>query len=703
MRESWPEDEVKLTPRNRNGRWQFLKLSATAIASFFLMKQCIDHRDWNKFTSKYYETELGDTLIEDLWLGSVKEISWINYTEKSLKINDQLVSYRHGEVDWNETQRVLPIRQNNNELIVNLDLSACIVFLANKTKLSWSYNKILSELCKTSWMEDTQENRVHLLHEFMTTNYQWDRWWSLWSDIFFDEVSLEKLQRVYASLSEWSKVVLWWNEFMSNKFSPILIRTYIIETALEWWPLDKFIDAPYHSYYDEWFDSLKNDIAKNPWSPLNTLLKYLMSQEGHDKKWIFRDQVDGIQSVDNPKYSNDRRLDWISEWVALDILKLSSDPQDHEAYDKIPSIVKVLEEYIVSDPLCITHIDKLLLWKKYPKIFNKKPKNEIRMPDAEQWLYIIQYHIILQQRLREAWIPIFFPEYWKQSSTLQYVKEIRQEHALVPNSAIHRKEDLFAEINKITQKIERQDTVSRKELASITRNDISLWKFIWFVADFMDEEISFEEFLEIFKRDASFRIHVYESKSSLFNLRTSNTWSDMSKHKEKALWPEKFFSTYAAAARKMQDETWILASITLAQMALESNFWKSKLSTEANNYFGYKHRHYHTWKYDVYMAKDDCGSFKCPFIQFESLEQCLAYRTRTMQTWRYRVLWRWRLTTNDDNVLNPKERRIAIQNMDRPLLRQAYGLKGLWYATDPLYAQKLLKIIEKFNLTQFDL
>ena len=133
----------------------------------------------------------------------------------------------------------------------------------------------------------------------------------------------------------------------------------------------------------------------------------------------------------------------------------------------------------------------------------------------------------------------------------------------------------------------------------------------------------------------------------------------------------------------------IPASIKLAQLILESNSMKSKLFRESNNAFGVKHRgikgiykEIRPGVLGVHRAKDDCGANKCKFVKYKSF----------WYSWRHHSILLSRSKRYKDF---PKKYGIDYK-------KWAYGLKKAGYATDKKYAEKLIAIIEEFNLNQYD-
>ena len=139
-----------------------------------------------------------------------------------------------------------------------------------------------------------------------------------------------------------------------------------------------------------------------------------------------------------------------------------------------------------------------------------------------------------------------------------------------------------------------------------------------------------------------------------------------------------YVKKYAPAATKNMRFFKIPASITLAQGILESGYGEGTLAKKANNHFGIKcHKE---WKGKSIThdddEKDECfRSYKNPLRSYRDHSLFLVDRDR------YSSLF----------TLNRKDYKGC-----------AVGLKAAGYATDPKYADKLISLIERFNLTRFD-
>ena len=123
----------------------------------------------------------------------------------------------------------------------------------------------------------------------------------------------------------------------------------------------------------------------------------------------------------------------------------------------------------------------------------------------------------------------------------------------------------------------------------------------------------------------------------------------------------------------------IPASITLAQGILESGMGYGRLAKEGNNHFGIKcHK---DWKGDrIYHDDDKKGEcfrvYNDPASSYR--DHSLFLKTRS----RYDFLFE--IKTNNYKAW-------------------AKGLKKAGYATDPKYPEKLISLIERFELNKFDL
>ncbi|MCX7953855.1 MAG: glucosaminidase domain-containing protein [Bacteroidales bacterium] len=139
-----------------------------------------------------------------------------------------------------------------------------------------------------------------------------------------------------------------------------------------------------------------------------------------------------------------------------------------------------------------------------------------------------------------------------------------------------------------------------------------------------------------------------------------------------------FIEKYKGLAIKVMRNTGIPASIVLAQSCLESDDGNSWLAKEANNFFGIKCGK--SWKGET-IYKDDDSPNEC-FRKYSTDEESFYdYANYLKTTPRYSELFTY--SSKDYNSW-------------------AKGLKDKGYATNPQYTELLIKIINDFQLYQYD-
>ncbi|MDN6194906.1 MAG: glycoside hydrolase family 73 protein [Atopostipes suicloacalis] len=125
-------------------------------------------------------------------------------------------------------------------------------------------------------------------------------------------------------------------------------------------------------------------------------------------------------------------------------------------------------------------------------------------------------------------------------------------------------------------------------------------------------------------------------------------------------------------------------SILIAQAALESNWGNSQLAQESNNYFGIKSkkgRNYQTKEFQ----QNEWKEIKTNFKEYDSVyESVLDYADLLKEG----TSWNKHLY---EKVIQADSYQEA-----------AYALTQAGYATDPSYAEKLIRIIEQYQLDQLD-
>lgn len=141
---------------------------------------------------------------------------------------------------------------------------------------------------------------------------------------------------------------------------------------------------------------------------------------------------------------------------------------------------------------------------------------------------------------------------------------------------------------------------------------------------------------------------------------------------------QQYIDQFAKLAIQEMNEFHIPASITMAQACLESRDGNSPLAVDANNHFGIKCNS--SWTGPSVRQDDDTRNecfrkYKTAIESFRDHSKFLTGSTR------YSFLF-------DYDIKDYK--------------KWAYGLKKAGYATDPQYPERLLKIINDFQLDQLD-
>jgi LysM repeat protein len=147
---------------------------------------------------------------------------------------------------------------------------------------------------------------------------------------------------------------------------------------------------------------------------------------------------------------------------------------------------------------------------------------------------------------------------------------------------------------------------------------------------------------------------------------------------EPRLTAEQYIAQFKDAAISDMKKSGVPASITMAQGMFESDYGNSALASIAKNHFGVKcHK---DWGGDTYYMDDDAPN-EC-FRKYNSVEESYDDHSNFLRTRdRYKFLF-------DLSITDYKG--------------WAKGLKQAGYATNPAYADKLIEIIERYNLQVMD-
>lgn len=141
-----------------------------------------------------------------------------------------------------------------------------------------------------------------------------------------------------------------------------------------------------------------------------------------------------------------------------------------------------------------------------------------------------------------------------------------------------------------------------------------------------------------------------------------------------------YLNQYKDIAINEMKRTGIPASIKIAQGMLESSYGTSQLAIDANNHFGIKCKSY--WQGDTYLYDDDQ-----PDECFRKYNSAIDSYTDHSEFLRYH---------RDGYFSN-----LFLYGCT-DYISWAFGLQNLGYATDTNYAVKLIGVIQKYELYNFD-
>ena len=143
---------------------------------------------------------------------------------------------------------------------------------------------------------------------------------------------------------------------------------------------------------------------------------------------------------------------------------------------------------------------------------------------------------------------------------------------------------------------------------------------------------------------------------------------------------EEYIERYKSIAIEHMEYYGIPASITLAQGMLESGNGNSTLARESNNHFGIKC--HSDWQGEVVYHDDDAPG-EC-FRKYDNPEE--SYRDHAEYLCNHR-------NNRYDSLFN-----YSASDYEH----WAHGLKAAGYATAPDYAERLIALIERYDLHRFD-
>ncbi|MED1803008.1 glucosaminidase domain-containing protein [Brevibacillus porteri] len=134
-------------------------------------------------------------------------------------------------------------------------------------------------------------------------------------------------------------------------------------------------------------------------------------------------------------------------------------------------------------------------------------------------------------------------------------------------------------------------------------------------------------------------------------------------------------------AQEEMKRSGVPASLTIAQAILESGWGTSELATKANNLFGIK------------------GTGPAGIYQKVSPEYVDSKRIEKSSDFRKYNTWQESIEDHTAKLLEPKYAKVVGASY----IAACHAVQDAEYATDPNYAQELIKRIEKYKLYQYDL
>lgn len=149
--------------------------------------------------------------------------------------------------------------------------------------------------------------------------------------------------------------------------------------------------------------------------------------------------------------------------------------------------------------------------------------------------------------------------------------------------------------------------------------------------------------------------------------------SEMPKFDAKA-----YINKFKDIARTEMYKYGVPASISLAQGLIESRAGTSKLAVENNNHFGMK------------CFSKKCGKGHCTNFTDDTHKDFFLKFKNPGDSWR------------QHSVMISSGRYAYLKKYGRDYRRWAFGLKAVGYATDRTYAEKLIGVIQRYDLDRYD-
>ena len=147
---------------------------------------------------------------------------------------------------------------------------------------------------------------------------------------------------------------------------------------------------------------------------------------------------------------------------------------------------------------------------------------------------------------------------------------------------------------------------------------------------------------------------------------------------------DEFITEVASHAKPLEDSHGIKPSVTIAQAILESNWGESSLSRQENNYFGIKGKS-GDQKYVTREYEDGWKEIHASFRSYPSLEASVNDYADLIKGG----------TAWDSDLYKGVQEAATYQEA-------AHALYAAGYATDPTYPDKIIEIIEQYDLDRYD-
>lgn len=147
-----------------------------------------------------------------------------------------------------------------------------------------------------------------------------------------------------------------------------------------------------------------------------------------------------------------------------------------------------------------------------------------------------------------------------------------------------------------------------------------------------------------------------------------------------------FISIVAPLAQTDMEKTGILASLTIAQAILESGWGSSELAKNANALFGIKATS--TWRGKAYS---------------KNTKECYDGVNMTTVKALFRAYGSWAESVSDHGAFLKSNSRYKSVIGETDYKKACAAIKAAGYATDPQYADKLVFLIEEYELTAYDI